>query len=101
MSHQSASERKLKEKLKKTGKFTDEQIEKLIEDYLEAGQQEFPDTDVLARLAQKRQEDRYLRVNFKLSKKQYAALAAYFNDYDQSGNVLVGKAIEEFISMIG
>lgn len=75
-------------------------IEELIDQYVETTRERLPDMSVIAKLAQKSQEDRILRVSFKLTSEQYDALATYFKEAGQSGTGLVEKAIEELISII-
>jgi hypothetical protein len=62
--------------------------------------EEMPNMDVITKLVQKGQEEKRLRVRFKLESEQYDTLAAYFGMEDTSAIVLAKKALEEFISMI-
>jgi hypothetical protein len=93
------SEHDLKKRL--AGKLTSDEIEKLIDRYVEAtSQDDSPNLTIIADLAQKGQEEKLLRVRFNLEGDQYDVLATYFGGDEQSGTFLVKKALEEFISLI-
>lgn len=93
------SEQDLKKRL--SGKLTDDEIENLIDRYVEATSQgDSPNMAIIAGLAQKGQEEKLLRVRFNLEGDQYDALATYFGEDGRSGTFLVKKALEEFISLI-
>jgi hypothetical protein len=81
-------------------KFSGEQIDTFIDQYDAAGLAENPDLDVISDLAKRGQEDKYLRVNFKLTNGQYDALATYFGETQKPAAFLVQKALEEFIQLV-
>ncbi|MGH7453454.1 MAG: hypothetical protein ACRENG_19045 [bacterium] len=95
MSDKIISEQELKNRLSK--KHSSDQIEDLIDRYIEASSEEIPDLSTIAQLAQKSREDKLLRVSFKLTSEQYDALAAYFSEDERPATYLVKNAIEEFI----
>jgi predicted house-cleaning noncanonical NTP pyrophosphatase (MazG superfamily) len=93
------SEQELKERL--SNKLSSEEIEDLIDRYVEAvSLEDLPDMSVITELAQRSQEERLLRVRFSLESEQYDALAAYFGEKERAATVLAQKALEEFISLI-
>jgi len=93
------SEQVLRKRL--SGKRTEEEIEELIDRYVEAASLEgVPDMEAISELAQKGQEERLLRVSFRLDGEQYDALAAYFGEDQRPGTILVRRAVEELISLI-
>jgi hypothetical protein len=92
------SERQLKERL--SNRKSSEEIEDLIDRYVAASLEEYPDMSIITELAQKTQEEQLLRVRFSLENEQYDALAAYFGEDGRPATSLVKKAIEEFISII-
>ena len=98
MSNKKLSEQQLRSKLE--GEFSEEQIDSLIDQYVAAAAEELPNMEAIASLAQKEQEDKLLRVFFKLSTEQYDALSAYFGEPQRSATFLVQKALEEFIQLI-
>jgi len=93
------SEQELKERL--SNKLSGEEIEDLIDRYVEAASlEDSPDMSVITELAQKSEEEKLLRVRFSLESEQYDALAAYFGEKERPATVLAKKALEEFISVI-
>ena len=93
------SEHDLKERL--AGKLTSDEIENLIDRYVEAtSQDDSPNMTIIADLAQKGQEEKLLRLRFNLEGDQYDALATYFGEDGRPGTFLVKKALDEFISLI-
>jgi len=95
----SVSEQDLKKRL--ASKLTSDEIENLIDRYVEAASQhDSPNMTIIADLAQKGQEEKLLRVRFNLEGDQYDALASYLGEDGQTGTFLVKKALEEFFSLI-
>ena len=93
------SEQDLKKRL--SGKLTSDEIENLIDRYVEATSLEDSLTmTVIADLAKKGQEKKLLQVRFSLEDDHYDALATYLGEDGRSGTFLVKKALEEFLSLI-
>ncbi len=101
-------EEQLRERLLRVGK-TDAEIEHLIDQYTEAASSnELLDRDVISELLKKSKKDSILRVTgFKLTREQYDSLLNYFEkseagvpNQEVSANLLVQKALDEFINML-
>jgi len=76
--------------------FTAEQIEELINEYVEASINCLPDADAIVALANKKPPQDPLRVAFSITNEEYQALASYF-DEELPGTILVKRALAEFI----
>ena len=107
MTHTRVTEAQLRERLKSLGK-TPEEIENMIDQYVESNQTKFPDMSAISQILQKTQEDSVLRVRgFKLSREQYDTLLNYFEESDTltigqqaDANSLLQRALGEFINLI-
>jgi len=102
------TEEQLRDRLAEAGK-SNQEIEDLIDQYAEASRQEYPDTEAIAVILQKTQEDSILRVRgFKLTKEQYDILLDYYEGEGKvlaegqqvDANLLVQRALEEFLNLI-
>ena len=92
------SEQEIREQL--SSRFSEEQIDALIDQYTATTLKETPDREIIDHLAQKNQEDKLLTVRFKLTIEEYDALTAYFKELQQPGTLLVQRALDEFIQLI-
>jgi hypothetical protein len=99
------SEEDLRKRLKKAGK-KEKEIEELLTEYTQAVSKATPDTNAMADLLRKNQQNAMLRVKgFNLSREQYDALNNYFRVADSDGteidaSILVQKALDELIKII-
>jgi hypothetical protein len=107
MSSKRVTEAELRQRLLEAGK-TGEEVEQMIDQYLEVSRSEVPDEEAISRILQSTHDDSVLRVRgFKLAKEQYETLLGY---YEESGklvpgqqvdaNFLVQKALEEFTALL-
>ena len=85
------SEAQLRKRLQEAGTTSDE-IEQLIDQYLEASRSELPNEEAISTILQKTQDDRTFRVGaFRLTKEQYDALLSYYED---SGKLVPGQPVD-------
>lgn len=98
MSANMLSEQEIRRQL--STRYSEEQIDTIIDQYTAATLKETPDKEIIDRLAQKNQEDKFLTVRFKLTTEQYDALTTYFGESQQPGTSLVQKVLDEFIQLI-
>ena len=83
------SEEQLRAKL--AGKFDSEQIDAFIDQYDAATLDEKPNLDIIADLAKRGQEDKYLRVDFKSDKWGIRCLSNLFRRNTETGDISRAK----------
>jgi hypothetical protein len=84
------------------------EIEELIDEYMEIGDEEKPDDEELKKIIEKEREKDKMRVSaFKLSEDQYDSILEHLKEIDEysvdessSGGELVRYALKEFIEMV-
>ena len=94
MSRIKVSEQELRSRL--AGKFSDDQIEELINQYVEAATNDIPDASSIVELANKKPISNPNRVSFMLTEEQHQTLVSYF-DEELPATTLVQRALAEFI----
>lgn len=92
------SEQEIRQRL--AGTLTTDEIDDLIDNYIEVASSEIPDMETINRLADKSTESRLLRVSFNLELDQYDALSKYYNEKGRPGTTLMKKALEDFLRLI-
>ena len=107
MSKNIITEDQLRERLRRSGK-TDEEIEKLIDQYVEVSSEKYFDRKAISEILKKSKEESMLRVGrFNLTREQYDALLSYFEESGElvssqqiDAKSLVQKALGEFINLL-
>jgi hypothetical protein len=98
MTNNILSEEELRNRL--SARYSQEQIDEFIDQFDAASLEDKPDMAAIAELAKKSQEDKLLRVNFKLASEHYSLLEAYYNEPQRPATFLVQKALDEFIQLV-
>jgi uncharacterized protein (UPF0335 family) len=101
------NEEELRARWEKVGKNAEE-IEQLIDEYIEASGSGFLNTDAISEIVKKTQKDRALRVKgFNLTREQFDVLTSYYEEIGGlvpgqpvDANLLVQKALREFIDLL-
>jgi len=96
MSEKTVSEQELRERL--ADQMSEEDIQRLIDEYVDAASQTLPDMETLKNIAvRKPRGSAHLQVRFGLTHEQYEALTGYYEEPEEVSTVLVKKVLEEFM----